>query len=240
MSADKNSRLSVHKAPVNPPNFAFRTFGKLKVRQKLAFLHNFFFLSLAVSVYLSVIPLFSSHIEQAKQRELKEISQIFSAGLPMSQRPETQEFGAYEYKQGSAADTDLSPAGQQYLLANPAGTWQQGQDMLFRLDVHEGQYRRVHLRHEFYDSALRQARIRVFIVLGTMYLLSILVMEFIIMPQYVYQPLTLMLKADEATQTGDREHELIDDRFILDDEIGYIMRSRNATASTIDAGFMMF
>jgi signal transduction histidine kinase len=233
LSADKNSRLSVHKAPVNPPNFAFRTFGKLKVRQKLAFLHNFFFLSLAVSVYLSVIPLFSSHIEQAKQRELKEISQIFSAGLPMSQRPETQEFGAYEYKQGSAADTDLSPAGQQYLLANPAGTWQQGQDMLFRLDVHEGQYRRVHLRHEFYDSALRQARIRVFIVLGTMYLLSILVMEFIIMPQYVYQPLTLMLKADEATQTGDREHELIDDRFILDDEIGYIMRSRNATVGQL-------
>ena len=66
-----------------------------------------------------------------------------------------------------------------------------------------------------------------------MYLLSIVVMEFIIMPQYVYQPLTLMLKADEATQTGDREHELIDDRFILDDEIGYIMRSRNATVGQL-------
>ena len=233
MSGDRNSRLNRHKAPTNPPNLAVRTFGKLRVRQKLAFLHNFFFLMLAVSVYLSVIPLFSSHIAQAKQRELREISQIFAAGLPMSQATETQEFGAYEYQQGSAAETGLSAEGQQYLRDHADGTWQQGQDMLFRAGALSGQYRRVLLSREFYDKALRQARIRVFAVLGTMYLLSIVVMEFIIMPQYVYQPLTLMLKADEATQTGDREHELIDDRFILDDEIGYIMRSRNATVGQL-------
>jgi len=233
LSGDKNSRLSTYKAPVNPPNFAFRTFGKLRVRHKLAFLHNFFFLMLAVSVYLSVIPVFSSHIAAAKQRELQEISQIFAAGLPMGQRPETQEFGGYEYKQGSAVETELSAEGQKYLREHADRTWQQGQDMLFRTGAQEGQYRRVRLWQEFYDSALRQARIRVFVVLGTMYLLSIVVMEFIIMPQYVYQPLTLMLKADEATQTGDREHELIDDRFILDDEIGYIMRSRNATVGQL-------
>ncbi len=168
MSGDKNSRLSSYKAPVNPPNFAVRTFGGLRVRHKLAFLHNFFFLVLAVSVYLSVIPVFSNHLEAAKQLEL--------------QGPETHN---------------------------------------------------VRLSHEFYDRALREARIRVFAVLGTIYVLSIVVMEFIIMPQYVYQPLTLMLKADEATQTGDRQHEMIDERFILDDEIGYIMRSRNATVGQL-------
>ena len=236
MSGDRNSRLNTNRAPTNPPNRAVRTFGKLRVRQKLAFLHNFFFLMLAVSVYLSVIPLFSSHIEKAKARELQEISQIFAAGLPMSQPPpmaETREFGAYEYQQGSAAETELSADGQAYLQKQPNGTWQQGQDMLFRKAAEPGRYQRVHLSHEFYDSALRQARIRVFAVLGTMYLLSIVVMEFVIMPQYVYQPLTLMLKADEATQTGDREHELIDDRFILDDEIGYIMLSRNATVGQL-------
>jgi signal transduction histidine kinase len=233
LSGDKNSRLSTHKAPVNPPNFAFRTFGRLKVRHKLAFLHNFFFLILAVSVYLSVIPVFSSHIEKAKQRELQEISQIFAAGLPMGQAAETHEFGAYEYRQGTAAEIGLSDEGQKYLRGHQDGTWQQGQDLLFRTASRDGILRRVHLQHEFYDSALRQARIRVFAVLGTLYLLSILVMEFIIMPQYVYQPLSLMLKADEATQTDDREHELIDDRFILDDEIGYIMRSRNATVGQL-------
>jgi signal transduction histidine kinase len=233
LSGDKNSRLSTYKAPVDPPNFAFRTFGKLRVRHKLAFLHNFFFLVLAIAVYLSVIPVFSSHIEAAKQRELREISQIFSAGLPMSQGPQTHAFGAYEYRQGSAGETGLSAEGQRYLRAHAQGTWQEGQDMLFRIAVENGQYRRVLLSHEFYDSALRQARIKLFAVLGTMYLLSIVVMEFVIMPQYVYQPLTLMLKADEATQTGDRKHEMIDYRFILDDEIGYIMRSRNATVGQL-------
>jgi len=168
LSGDKNSRLSSYKTPVNPPNFAFRTFGRLKVRHKLALLHNFFFLVLALSVYLSVIPVFSSHLEAAKQLAL--------------QGPETHN---------------------------------------------------VRLSNEIYDSALREARIRVFTVLGTIYVLSIVVMEFIIMPQYVYQPLTLMLKADEATQTGDRKHEMIDERFILDDEIGYIMRSRNATVGQL-------
>ncbi len=232
-SAPRSRSLSVHKAPVNPPNFAFRTFGKLRVRHKLAFLHNFFFLVLAVSVYLSVIPVFSSHIEAAKQRDLREVSQIFAAELPMSQGPETHEFGGYEYQQGSAAETGLSEDGQRYLREHAEGTWQEGQDTLFRTAAVDGQYRRVRLSHEFYDSALRQARIRVFAVLVTLYLLSIVVMEFVIMPQYVYQPLTLMLKADEATQTGDREHEMIDDRFILDDEIGYIMRSRNATVGQL-------
>jgi signal transduction histidine kinase len=38
-----------------------------------------------------------------------------------------------------------------------------------------------------------------------------------------------MLHADQATQRGDRDHELIDESAILGDEIGQIMRSRNAT-----------
>ena len=80
---------------------------------------------------------------------------------------------------------------------------------------------------------LRQARISLFVVLGTMYLLTIVVMEFFIMPQYVYHPLSLMLKADEATQQGDREHEMIDAGFICSDEIGQIMHSRNATVAQL-------
>jgi signal transduction histidine kinase len=59
------------------------------------------------------------------------------------------------------------------------------------------------------------------------------VLEFIIMPQYVYQPLTLMLKADEATQRDDRINEMIDEQFILNDEIGQIMRSRNQTVAQL-------
>jgi signal transduction histidine kinase len=53
------------------------------------------------------------------------------------------------------------------------------------------------------------------------------------MPIYVYRPLRLMLDAEEAAQRGDAEHELIDPGLIPGDEIGQIMRSRNATIAEL-------
>ncbi len=73
------------------------------------------------------------------------------------------------------------------------------------------------------------AKTNLFIVLGAIYILAVLVLETTIMPLYVYRPLQLMLEADQATQHGDRDRELIDEAFIPADEIGHIMRSRNAT-----------
>jgi signal transduction histidine kinase len=73
------------------------------------------------------------------------------------------------------------------------------------------------------------AKTNLFIVLGGIYILAVLVLETTIMPLYVYRPLQLMLEADQATQHGDRDRELISEAFIPADEIGHIMRSRNAT-----------
>src|SRR5579871_6768932 len=73
------------------------------------------------------------------------------------------------------------------------------------------------------------AKTNLFIVLGVIYVIAVLLLESTIMPLYVYRPLRLMLYADRATQQGDRDHELIDESLILGDEIGQIMRSRNAT-----------
>jgi signal transduction histidine kinase len=73
------------------------------------------------------------------------------------------------------------------------------------------------------------AKANLFIVLGVIYILAVLVLETTIMPLYVYRPLQLMLEADQATQHGDRDRELISEVFIPGDEIGHIMRSRNAT-----------
>jgi signal transduction histidine kinase len=80
-----------------------------------------------------------------------------------------------------------------------------------------------------YRDLIQRARITLFAVLGVIYVMAVLLLEFVIMPLYVYRPLREMLDADHATQQGDREHEIIDEKVILDDEIGQIMRSRNAT-----------
>jgi len=82
-------------------------------------------------------------------------------------------------------------------------------------------------------SALTQARVRLFLVLGIIYLLAVMLLESAIMPLYVYRPLRRMLSADAATQAGDREAELIPDSEILGDEIGQIMRSRNETVEAL-------
>ena len=70
-------------------------------------------------------------------------------------------------------------------------------------------------------------------VLGTGYGLAVLLLELVIMPTYVYRPLRLLLEADESSRRGDREGELIDSALILGDELGQIMRSRNAAITEL-------
>ncbi len=69
--------------------------------------------------------------------------------------------------------------------------------------------------------------------LGLVYLLAVVALELLILPLYVYRPLRLMLEADEATQRGDQAHELVPESLIQDDEVGQIMRSRNATIAQL-------
>jgi len=65
--------------------------------------------------------------------------------------------------------------------------------------------------------------------LGAVYVLAVLLLELAILPTYVYRPLRQLLEADSATHRGDAAHELIDPALIPGDELGQIMRSRNAS-----------
>lgn len=80
----------------------------------------------------------------------------------------------------------------------------------------------------YMDISMR-ARINLFLVLGAIYIFAVLLLEIVIMPLYVYRPLRLMLNADRASREGHRADEIIEEWLIPGDEIGQIMRSRNAT-----------
>jgi signal transduction histidine kinase len=84
-----------------------------------------------------------------------------------------------------------------------------------------------------YREVVRHARMNLFAVLGTVYVAAVLLLELAIMPLYVYRPITAMLRADEASRRDDRSWELIDELAIPGDEIGQIMRSRNATVGEL-------
>jgi signal transduction histidine kinase len=230
LNKEKRSLRSNARRP-KPPNLVYRAFGRLKVRKKLAILHNIFFFVLAVSVYLSLIPRFSDQLSAAREREFRMMSAIFSRASGAITA--TGDLSTYDLREGTAQELGLPNAGREFLATHPGSIWQNGRDVLFKASPYNDQYRRVVFPSAFYEATLHRAEIGLFVVLGTIYVLSIVVLEFVIMPQYVYQPLTLMLEADNATQMEDREHELIDERFILDDEIGHIMRSRNATVAQL-------
>jgi signal transduction histidine kinase len=86
---------------------------------------------------------------------------------------------------------------------------------------------------ESYAAAAARAKLTLFLVLGSIYVLAVLVLESAIMPLYVYRPLQRMLDADAATQKGNRDREMIPPGEILSDEIGQIMRSRNETVAAL-------
>src|SRR6185436_7066158 len=82
-------------------------------------------------------------------------------------------------------------------------------------------------------DAVFRARVTLFVVLGVIYVAAVVLLESTIMPLYVFRPLRVLLEADEATRSGDRERELIPPAEIPDDEIGQIMRSRNDTVAEL-------
>jgi signal transduction histidine kinase len=91
----------------------------------------------------------------------------------------------------------------------------------------------IKISQQSYTSAVARAKLTLFLVLGSIYVLAVLLLESAIMPLYVYRPLRRMLEADTATQAGDRDRELIPTEEILADEIGHIMRSRNETVAAL-------
>ena len=212
-----------------------RLFGDLKVRPKLIVLHNLFFLILAISVYFSLIPLFEKQVFSARSRELTILTHVLASGVPLSRLPGME---AYDYRESAdpaSGTLDMSPAAQRWVEGHPGQVWSDSAHpgVFFRKDIARGTYERIHVPQAFYDRAVKRAEFALFVVLGAIYILAVLVLESVIMPLYVYRPLRALLKADEATQHGDRTHELVDESEILRDEIGQIMRSRNATVAQL-------
>ena len=82
-------------------------------------------------------------------------------------------------------------------------------------------------------DVLTRAKLQLFAALGVIYVLAVLLLELLVMPRYVYQPIHATLEADEAVQEGERRAELIPEQRIPGDEIGDIMRSRNATVAKL-------
>lgn len=209
-----------------------RRFADLRVRPKLMVLHNLFFLVLTIAVYLTVINLLAARIEQARTREASLIWTSFAYLTPENGQAELR---PYDLRTGDAGEFGLPDDARLWMLRYPGRTWQRDKssEHIFKLIPNTERFYRLTLPLDFYARMLANVKLAVLAVLGVIYLLAVLILEFFILPRYVYQPMRLLLEADCATREGDRAAEIIPDHFIPDDEIGQIMRSHNETVTKL-------
>ena len=198
----------------------------LRVRQKLMVFHNLFFLILSAAVYFALIPPVAARLDQAQHREINLILELF-------QRVDTtsaKQLGDYELLYGTPEALKVPAEGQQWLEAHPSDIY--GDETLGEWVYKKGdggKYWRLRLPHSFYREIITGIRFALFAILGGVYILAVLALERFILPRYVYHPIQVLLDADAATLRGDRENEIIEEAQIPGDEVGQIMRSRNAT-----------
>ena len=192
-------------------------------------LHNIFFIVLTCAVYFSLMPLLEQRILQARAREINLITRLFSQG---SSHPELE---VYDYRQGDPDQLNVPPGLRGYLRTNPAVVRIDPADRsyAFRYWPETGEFRRIRLPYRFYEDVLSRARWTLFAVLGIVYVLAVLLLELLVMPRYVYRPIHAIMRADEAVQEGLRDSEMVDESEIYGDEIGQIMRSRNASVAEL-------
>jgi len=189
-------------------------------------LHNLFFLVLACAAYFSVIPLFEKQVFDARNHEISLVRRLFSAGISLE---------SHDLRTGSADELGITGAVRNWLDAHPSEVWADAKasPYVYQKDAASGLYRQVQIAHQTYRAVVDRARLTLFVVLGCIYIGAVLLLETAIMPLYVYGPLRLILDADQATHRGDREQELIPEEAIFDDEVGQIIRSRNATVAEL-------
>ncbi|MCL5742848.1 MAG: HAMP domain-containing histidine kinase [Acidobacteria bacterium] len=209
-----------------------KIFGDLKVRPKLMILHNIFFLVLTCAVYFALIPPYEKQVADAASRELSLVMQRFAADKPLLNAPGME---VYRFEQGTASQLRIPPEIRRWLDANPGAVWQgaAGAKYIYLKDPNTGLYRKLRTPRAFYESMVGRPRWTLLAVLAAVYALAVLLLELVIMPKYVYRPLRLMLEADSAARRGDKKRELIGAHLIPGDEIGQIMRSRNATVAQL-------
>lgn len=220
--------MSPREIPKRLRSRAFRLFGNLNLRPKLLLLHNVFFLTLGAAVYLSVIPPFEMRVASAKQREFLLLAELFADD---SSLPALQQMGTYNYRQGDAGSLAMPSAAVEALNENPGRVFVNPNlsDTLYKRSPIAGLYRAITIPDVYYDGLVIRAKYTLLLVLGLLYVLAIFLLEFLIMPAYVYRPIQAFLDADEGARVNDRDRELIPDAEILEDEIGRIMLSRNET-----------
>jgi C4-dicarboxylate-specific signal transduction histidine kinase len=214
-------------------------FAGLPIRRKLMVLHNLFFVVLVLSLYFALRSPISQVAARSAEQEAELLAQVLEQYPGALQSVQSERFTILNEK-----DTALiiTLEMQAWLQQNPHRVWRDRIEIprssiplfrLVRVEPNSQTFQIIALNSDHYLQLSRQLRWMLGIVLLVIYLLAVMVLEFFILPRYVYYPVRRILLADEALQADNKKSELIDETLISNDELGQITLSRNATVKRL-------
>ncbi len=196
----------------------------MRIRRKLIVLHTVFSVSLAVILLLAI---------RAPVERLAMAGKERASLLALAEGSAELGVDGITLYRGSPSETDLSAemsaevrrAGGEaiYFESGPLGP------LAARYDTETGEFVSAVSNSIAGKKAVNDLYLYVTISLLAVYGLIVLVLELFVLPSQVYRPIERLRVADEAVQRGMREAELIPEDQIGNDELGEIMRSRNAS-----------
>lgn len=224
----------------------------MRVRKKILVLHTCFSLALAIFLLIALRP---SVLDVAAQAELNEGALLLRQLIANSTVPLDEERDPF-FRQ-RLSDLRALPGirlevGSDSALGLPAGVALEAASapgealrvdagiegtsaVMFvpRAGASVGAYHLITVLIPEARRAIRRLYALTVVALLAVYALVAAALEVFVLPQNVYIPIQRMLDADAALQEGRRESELIPAAQIPADELGEIMRSRNASIEAL-------
>lgn len=201
-----------------------REHAATRIRRKLIVLHTVFSVSLAVILLLAI---------RAPVERLALAGKERASLLAVAEGADALGVEGITLYRGTPTEADLTAemaalvrdarGRAVYFESSPVGP------LAARYDGASGEYVSAVSSSTAAKKAVNDLYLFLTISLLAVYGLIVLVLEVFVLPSQVYRPIERLRRADEAVQRGVREAELIPDDEIGGDELGEIMRSRNAS-----------
>jgi len=202
----------------------------MRIRKKLIFLHTIFSLVLAGILGLALRPAIREVVREGELHEARVVM-----GLVLAEGVNEAALGGegVTVRRGTAAELGLATDIATRAAATPGEPLEAepGSEppRLAAFDAAAGEYVVVEARLNEARGAVVRLYGLLTLALLAVYGLVAAALELFVLPQHVYEPIRIMQEADRAVQEGRREAELIPESVMPRDELGEIMRSRNAS-----------
>lgn len=207
-----------------------RVHAASRIRRKLILLHTVFSIALGVVLILALRVPLTHLVDEATQRDAllaleRALSEPNAEGSALVDgvtifrgTPET--LGLDE----PTADRLRAAPGEGVFTRSSAGV-----DAAYAYDNATSTFVRAQSSSVKAQRAVENIYLVMTIALLAVYALIALTLEVFVLPKQVYAPIERLRAADDAVQRGERDDEIIPDGEIRADELGEIMRSRNAS-----------